>query len=474
MKVKPANPIIFEAFVWKHLLPHLEFPIEEFHRELISLCQYSRIAIAAPRFFAKSYYYSFFYPLFMALENPGIQILLVSSTGALAEKFLSLIRTELELNQSLQQFYGFQEPKMADTKGKWSLDELHLANGSVIMAKGAGKAIRGFHPNLIIGDDLEDDEMVLSIERRKKFDNWFWTDIMGTMGGTGQVIVLGTILHPESFLAEIVNKPPHKWVSRFYTARTWDGSKALWPAKFSLAALKDIELEHGTYYFNQEYMNTPISDDRRVFQDKWFQYVDKAPSGITCFSTVDPAISLEATADYTALITCGVDSDRNLYIMEALNQRWLPSEMVDAVFSAHSRFKSSVIGIESVGFQKLLKNDLEQERSKRRQYPLIRELKSDGRRKQLRIEGLQPFFESGKIFFVGDKDNLPPGMEELRTQLLRFPSARCHDDLADALAYQLDIIHASEAKVEQMNPESVYATILEGRRLASRTEYYGS
>lgn len=471
--MKPANPIKFEAFVWKHLSHFLEFPIESFHRELITLTQYKRLAVAAPRYFAKSSYFSFFYPLYMALENPGISILLVSATGSLAEAWLSKIQKELEQNRSLIGFYGLQEPKMADTKGKWSSDELHLANGSIIQAKGAERQIRGFHPQLVIGDDLETDEMVLSVERRKKFDHWFWTDFMGTVGSEGQVIVIGTILHPESFLAEMVNKPPHGWNSRFYQARNPEGTKALWPQKWPLKVLKDIELERGSYFFNQEYMNTPIPDELRVFQPQWFQYA-RPPAACTYFTTVDPAISLETTADYTAIVTCAVDSGRNIYIVEAQNQRWLPSEIVDAIFSVHQRFKPAVIGIETVGFQRMLKYDLEQERSKRRQYPLIKELKSEGRRKQLRIEGLQPFFESGKIFFVGDEDDLPTGSHELKTQLLRFPSARCHDDLIDALAYQLDIIHASEEKTEILNPNSVYATILEARRTYTGQEYYGS
>lgn len=467
MSFQLPDPKKFEGFCWKHLRAHMEFPIEDFHRELLHLIQYPRLAVAAPRFFAKSTYFSFFYPLFMALENPGIKILLVSSTNRLAEKFLRMIAKELEQNQSIIQYYGLQDPKAADAKGKWSTEELHLANGSVLWAAGSEKKIRGDHPDIAIGDDLEDDEMVVSSDRCKKFDSWFWTTFMGM--NPAQVILIGTILHPESFLNQMIVHPRHKWTTRMYAAITPDGA-ALWPDKWPLKALRDIEKERGSYYFQQEYMNNPIPDNLRVFQAEWFKDYTQLPQGLVYFTTVDPAISLEDSADYTAIVTCGVDSDRNLYVAEVINKRMLPDETVDAIFSAHSRFKSSMIGIESVGFQKMLTKDIEQERTRRHQYPIIRELKSDGRRKGLRIEALQPFFQAGKIYTREDQT-------ELKTQLLRFPSSRCKDDIIDALAYQLDIIRPASGEVEQINPDSVGARFATRRRGLSEgglNKYYGN
>lgn len=460
------NPKKFEGFCWKHLRHHMEFPIETFHRELIHLIQYSKLVVAAPRYFAKSTYFSFFYPLFMALEHPGIKILLVSSTGALAEKFLGQIARELEQNQSIIRYYGFQEPKQADAKGKWCSDELHLANGSMLWAKGAEKQIRGDHPDIAIGDDLESDEMVVSPDRCKKFDHWFWTAFMGMQ--PQQVILVGTILHTESFLAQMINHARHGWTARMYQAIKGDGL-ALWPDKWPLSVLKDIELERGVYYFQQEYMNNPIPDNLRIFQEAWFREYTQLPDGLVYFTTVDPALSLEDTSDCTAIVTCGVDADRNIYVADVVNKRMLPGETVDAIFSVYERFKPATIAIETEGFQRFLKKDIEQERTVRHQYPIIREVRSGGRRKSLRIEGLQPFFESGKIYMRSDQS-------ELRLQLLRFPSSRCHDDIIDALAYQLDIVQPASAQAESLNPDSVYASILARKRerAIGGQRYYGN
>lgn len=448
---------------------YLHHPIEAFHRELISLVEHGRLAIAAPRYFAKSTYYSLFYPLFMALEYPGIEILLVSATGTLAEGWLHRIKTELEGNHSLMSFYGAQNPKMGNQRGKWTNDECHLLNGSVILAKGAGRQIRGVHPQILVGDDLETDEMVANPELMKKFDRWFWTDLMGMFKDSlaSQVIIVGTILHPESFLANMIAKPPHQWVTKFYAAIKEDGT-SLWPEGFPLTMLNNIRKERGEYFFSQEYMNTPIPDNLRVFQKKWLQYYEDVPPGGVYFTTVDPAISQATQADYTAIVTCRVDVDRNIHVVEVINKRLLPGEIVDAIFNVYTRYRPSIIGIETVGFQKMLKHDVEQERNKRHLYPLIRELKSEGRRKELRIQALQPFFESGKIF-------IKKSQEELITQLLRFPSAKIKDDVIDALAYQLDIIYPATEKQQVLDPDTVMATLREAKRVSHDSNgYYNS
>ena len=450
MKITP-DPIEMEGFIWRYLSSYLTYPIEDFHKELMRQIRHQRVAIAAPRSFAKSTYFSLFYPLYLTLMFPKTQVLLVSATGALAEWWLAKIRRELESNPKLIQTFGSQEGK-----GKWAIDEIHMENGSIIMAKGAGKQIRGFRPDVVIGDDLETDEMVVSTDQRAKFDHWFWTDLLGTLRPECQMIVVGTILHPESFLALLIKQGREGWITKFYQAFKEEGV-SLWPDAWSAVELDQRKKEMGEYLFAQEYMNDPIPDDMRKFQAKWFKYYDKPPPNAVYFTTIDPAIETTSSSDKTAIVTCAIDSDKNIYVVDVINKRMLPNETIDTIFNVFSIYKSASIGIESVGFQKMLKYQLEEERKRRGEWPVIVELKSGGRRKTLRIEALQPLFENGKIYHRED-------MQELETQLLRFPSTRCKDDIIDALAYQLDIIRPAKHEIVRVNPESFLATI-ERRRL---------
>jgi len=64
-----VEPKTFMAFIVLNLRHHLKKQTKDgmlgrFHRELCSLITNKRLAIAAPRSFAKSSYFSFFYNLF--------------------------------------------------------------------------------------------------------------------------------------------------------------------------------------------------------------------------------------------------------------------------------------------------------------------------------------------------------------------------------------------------------------------------
>lgn len=454
----------FEAFAYYHLTHHMQYPVSDFHKELISALAHPRIAIAAPRGHSKSTWCSFFYPLFMALEHPGIKIIIVSATASLSEVILAKIKKEIETNLTIREFYGDQEGSR-----KWTGSHLELANESEIVAMGTGGQIRGRRPDVVIGDDLEDDETVLSADRRKKFDNWFWNEAVGTFkGAEGQFVVVGTILHPESFLAEIINQGRFGWKTRFYQAIKKDGT-SLWPDMWPIGVLHARKMELGEYGFNQEYMNDPIPDDKRVFQRQWVKYFEREPEGCVYFTTIDPAISTDRDSDCTAIVTCAVDNKENLWVVDVVNDRLLPNEVVDKVFELYRKYKSSVIGIETVAAQKLFKYEIDREKKRRNEYPIVRELKTGGRRKGLRIEALQPLFENGKIM-IKEKHT------ELVTQLLSYPSTRCHDDIIDALAYQLDIIRPAKGQVTHVNPNSFLA-VLERRRKRHKNQtggYWGN
>lgn len=455
------DPIQFEGFCWMHCRGKrlIELPIDTFHRELIKLIEYNKIAIAAPRHFSKSSYFAKFYPLFRALEDPGSQSMLLSSTSQLGEEHLSHVKALLENSHSLKEYYGDQVTK------KWRIDEIELANGSKIFAKGSGKQIRGFHPDVVICDDMEDDELVANPDRLKKFEYWFWTDVVGVLPAHGQLIVIGTILHPESFLSNLINHHREGWETRFYQAIKQNGD-SLWPALWPIDRLEKLKSEMGTYEFEQEFQNNPIPDDLRKFQRHWIKNFTSEPIGCSYFTAVDPAIETKNVNDFTAIVTIAVDSYDNIYVVNVINKRMLPSEIIDSIFDVFKLFKPQCIGIETEGYQKMLSIEFKRQREDRGLYPIVKELKSGGKRKQVRIEAMQPRFESGKIY-------IKESMTELTTQLLRFPSPRCKDDAIDALSYCIGLAKPSTESVARTNPESFEAAIQEIRNKSITPKIWG-
>jgi predicted phage terminase large subunit-like protein len=128
--------------------------------------------------------------------------------------------------------------------------------------------------------------------------------------------------------------------------------------------------------------------------------------------------------------TVAVDGDNNWFILDLDYGRYNVTETMNAIFGAVQTWRPRLVGMEGVAYQAAMKQFLEREMSVRNCFFSIQMLDSD-RKKELRIEGMHPRFEAGKIFFPANGLFLP----ELEKELLAFPRGQ-HDDLIDALAYQ--------------------------------------
>ncbi len=448
----------FEGWLNLYLLDQLTYNFCGMHKEWFGLFEKLRVAIAAPRNFGKSYIFSFFYPLFCALEGPYKDILLISATGALAEKWLDKISNELVLNREILADFG-------DQKGfPWRQDEIHLNNGVVIRAKGVGYQIRGFRPDLIIADDIENDESVLSEDQRHKLDEWFWKALVGTLNPQSQLVIVGTLLHPLSFLSNLV-KGREGWTTQIFKALDDDG-RSVWPSRWPTAELLKRKSEIGAPAFSQEFMNNPIPDEWRTFKPEYIKYWDDLPKNLNYFTTVDPARTSKDTSDNTAIVTCGVDSSKNIYVVEYTRAKLTPSEIVNEIFRHYEFYKPKCVGVEFVCLNEWLKFHLDEECEKRKVYPYFKELKIDltskGQKKRYRIECMQPYFEKGKI-------RLKNGMTELVDELLCFPTGR-KDDVIDALSSILEIM-APASEEKPTLPEGCFQEWWLNRKRKSRREH---
>jgi phage terminase large subunit-like protein len=106
--------------------------------------------------------------------------------------------------------------------------------------------------------------------------------------------------------------------------------------------------------------------------------------------------------------------------------------LVDKIFELYKLDRYEKIGIEETQYTIGLKPFLDDEMRRRNIFLPIVPLKHKGVKKEIRIRGLIPRFESGSIFLI-EKEN-----EALEEEMLTFPVGK-HDDILDALAYQLEI-----------------------------------
>jgi len=274
----------------------------------------------------------------------------------------------------------------------------------------------------------------------------------------GEMIIIGTRWREDDLYGWLMDKENgvlQDFDIFFRTAITdelWDEGKkefvkgtVLWSEKYNLKDLSEIKRKMGPYAFSSQYLNNPISQADADFKKIWFKYYETADikgMDMNRYTFVDPAISMDTQADYSAIVTIGVDQYSNIYILDIVREHLKPDELINEIFRTYEIWHPLSIGVEQVGFQKTLRYTLKKEEEIRKRFLNIVELRPDGRNKEQRIRGLQPQYASGKVLHNRDlMYNI-----YLEDELLRFPRGK-HDDMIDALAYSLDFIHPPVKRV---------------------------
>jgi len=399
------------------------------------------IIIALPREFAKSTYAWLFFPVWNILTGKYRFLVYIAASKDRAEEQFRTLRAEIQSHPLLTQVAEVITDKVDVLEYQDKLTgELHL-----IKVFGAGQNLRGLRyqekrPDIIILDDIEKLEEISSEKQRQKLKEWFFADVL-PLSLAGRFFIIGTILHEDSLLNNLLNEPPEGFVALRYGVLD-ENDNPTWPEKYSLEAIQAKKEEYRKqgllHLWYAEYMNQPIAPETQVFKREYFKYYNPKDlkwreNNYSVFTTVDLAISEAYTADYTAIVTVAVSPQNHWFVLDIDYGRYDPSKTIEAIFRAVVKYQPLKVGIEKVAYQQALAHFLEKEMVKRNQFFEIVPLKAQ-KAKELRIQALQPRFATGTIWFPVNAAFLT----ELESELLMFPRGK-HDDLIDALAYMEQI-----------------------------------
>lgn len=377
------------------------------------------------------------------LVNHDIRILIASDTWDNASKFLKSIEKFL-VHSPLNVFFG---SFMSD---HWTQDECTVRQRKQILdaptwaTTGIEKEQTSQHYDLIILDDLVARDNCGTKELRDKVKQYY-RDSLDWLEPGGRIVVLGTRWHQDDLYGLLLDESSGFDVLRkeVYTDDTQ--TAVIFPQKFSIDYLQQLRKPvalggKGAYEFASQYLNNPIDQEAADFKLPWIKFYDPAtPHPAQLYLTIDPALSLSRDADYTAMVVAGMFNDRRVRVVDRRRVRVVPSELVDNVFELVEKWRLHRVGIETFAFQKTLKYEIQRQQRERKIFFSIDELgkRHTGRGeaalpKEARIRRLQPFFEQGLVEIRSD-------MQDLVDELLAFPRGK-HDDLIDALSYQLDYL----------------------------------
>lgn len=418
-------------------------------------------AIAAPRGNAKSTIVTQIGVIWCLVTGRKKYPVIVMDALDQALPMLEAIKAELEFNPRLMMDF----PEATGQGRVWQVGTIVTANDAKVQVFGSGKRMRGLRhgphrPDLVIGDDLENDENVRSPEQRDKLESWLKKTVLslGAADDSMDVVIIGTILHYDSVLNRLINNPlwksrkfraiiewPHnmslwdKWEEillndgeeaalAFYDERKAamiEGATVSWPSAQPLYKLMFKRARDGRAAFDSEQQNDPVSGDDAPFANSIQFWVNRLLEW-RFFGACDPSLGKKgASRDPSALLVGGFNRHTGILdVVEALIKKRVPDKIIEDIIELQRQYKCVLWGVETVQFQEFLKTELVK-RSAQRGIPVPATGIKPIDDKILRIESVQPHMANGLI-------RLHPSQNTLIDQLRHFPKAD-HDDGPDAL-----------------------------------------
>lgn len=467
----------FEQFARTYFPHYVTYDASELHRYLfeqlpllIADPRGKHLALAAPRGEAKSTIVALIFVIWVVVYELKHYPCIIMDVFEQAATMLEAVKAELEANPRLLMDF----PKATGQGRTWQHGVITTANNCKIQAFGSGQKVRGkrhgpHRPDLIVGDDLENDENVRKPEQREKLENWIKKAVlkMGAADDSADVVIIGTVLHYDSVLNRLLNNP--LWMSKRFQAiiqwpdnmALWEqfehrllttvsdddntnaaleaamafyhqhqaemdaGARVSWPAARPLVNLMITRARDGHDAFDSEYQNDPTSGDNAPFAHCINFWVNRLPEWVF-YGACDPSLGKEGRGrDPSAILVGGFNRSTGILdVVEAEIRKRLPDRIISDVIRLHREYGCLVWGIETVQFQEFLRTELIK-RSSKLGMPVPARAITPHADKLLRIESLQPHMANGLI-------RLHASQSTLTSQLKHFPKAD-HDDGPDAL-----------------------------------------
>ena len=488
-----ANPLAWGKYF---LEIHFRQPSPAFHLELLTNSMRERyLAVAAPRESAKSTILTFLLTLHGVCFKLYRFIVIVQNTFTKAGQSLETVKKEV-LRDELKPFrikitkdaFGdsvFTHPDGFETRV--------LCKGNEQIGSIRGEKFGAYRPDFILGDDIEDDELVRSPERRQQLKDEF-NEALVPAGDREKCkyIFIGTVLHDDSLMAELVSNERYTEYKKLFYRALYEKNgtqTSLWKEKWSVDDLLRMQREKPSV-FAKEYQNDPVSglmakfhrEDIRYWKVENLEYIlYDSQSSVTArgsLSSCKAAIACDLAweekreSDYSVILSAFLTPQSDILVDYFVFKKGMrPHEIEEILFSLEERLRSITgtsvpIGFEKAKLEKVIQHLLRQAMQRRNKWLMFKDLQWDADKIQRIVTRLEPRYAQHSIFHK-------QGMGELEQQLLRIPSGK-HDDLPDALQGVVQLLQfpkQQKKEVTQDNEFEWWRNQAINSRLKKRTEY---
>lgn len=375
--------------------------------------------------------------------GPDCRILIAHETSEAATRFLNSITQHFTSNPALIFFF----PELVPRKGmRLNKNELELPRNSIWSEPtfdtiGVGGKAQGRHYNYIKPDDIYGAAARDSKAERETTISW--VDNLQSLlitPRTDHIDFVGTRWAFDDIYAHIESTYKDRLKKYVRSCEEFDEKLQkkvpIFPEYFDEDSLKI--LKKNRQIWNAQYANNP-SEGSAAFQPEWKRFykqigprklritegdnISEIDTGdLDKLILIDPAMN-----GLGGFIVTGTDHRNRIFTLEAEKKTWTPPQLVEKIFASVIRWQPRLVAIEEVLFSGLFQHWLQREMSFRGISFKLEPVKTGGKAKVVRVNGLSNYFSAGQIYFNEDQT-------ELIEEFTEF-GATDNYHMLDALAY---------------------------------------
>ncbi|MFQ5379999.1 MAG: hypothetical protein ACE5EF_00040 [Dehalococcoidia bacterium] len=408
----------------------------DLHGELCDLLVDSgahKFLLLLPRGHLKSSVVTIGYTMWRALQDPNRTFAIFNETEDLPLEFLREIREHFETNPTVRRIWGHLVPTTGNIV--WRSDALQLNRKRIsrtptFAASSIGKSTAGRHPDVMILDDVVSDRTVRTPDGIKNTLSRF-RELQALLEPPdptrdhvrGTLIVIGTRWHWGDLYAHIIENLSDSYVVLKRSAI--EDGKCIFPQKFNVDILRQKRDEMGQWVFSSQYLNEPVDSENAIFGEDVMRnavwkgsikdFRSKVPHATAM--AIDPAWQGD---DCWGICTAIVEASGIIRVVSAVRSKLNPDKAIDTVLHEVNRWKPSKIGIESVGAQAYLRDELKRRLDARGFTPALTSISHGSVKKEIRVLRLVPFMQQARL-------RIHESCADLLEELRQYPRGRWVD-----------------------------------------------
>lgn len=408
--------------------------------------------------------------------------MIVQNTYKKAVGTLEGIKDEFRYNERLKDDFGvsLEKDSEGDTifRHKDGFRTRVLCKGVEQIGSIRGEKFGAYRPDDIVGDDMEDDEMVKSLERRQSLKDLYDNALIpaGDIKNLS-VDIVGTLLHDDSLMSDLVSKDKYTHYRKlFFKARfknkVTGQDDSLWPERWSVADLNKFE-QQKPETFAKEMQGDPSSGSLETIRREDFRYWRMEEGQAVLYGAdgevvrrwnikdcawgiaEDLAWEEKKASDFAAIVPGLLTPANELLIDDYICKRGLrPDEYENIIFDMNDRYekltgKRGCFGFEKAKLEKVMKWFLQEAMKRRGKYLWFKDISWGTQDKIERIMfRLANRYAQHSIYHK-------KGMGDLENQLIRLRSV-AHDDIADAVAMLPEMLTYAPIKSPDKKPQDIF------------------